>query len=86
MLQLFDTDNEVNKNSLKYIFTTEGHLIKLDPSLRHSAWEEFSIPRPSSDSCYENCNEDAAVAKTNQPFVTHSVSTVFVLPVKKGVT
>ncbi|XP_064400644.1 ER degradation-enhancing alpha-mannosidase-like protein 1 isoform X3 [Halichondria panicea] len=68
---LFDTDNEVNKNSLKYIFTTEGHLIKLDPSLRHNVWEEFKFPR-TTDGCYGRCEGDRAVAKTDQSFVSHS--------------
>ncbi len=48
-------------------------MIKLDSSLRHSAWEEFSFFRASSDSCYEKCGE-RAVAKTNQPFVSHLVN------------
>ncbi|XP_064632448.1 ER degradation-enhancing alpha-mannosidase-like protein 1 [Lineus longissimus] len=33
---LFDQDNFLNKNEMKYIFTTEGHILPMNPQLRDS--------------------------------------------------
>ena len=32
-MQLFDHDNPINIEATKYIFTTEGHFLKLDKTL-----------------------------------------------------
>lgn len=68
---LFDTDNVANKKALKYVFTTEGHLIKLDPSLRRKVWNDIDFSQ-SSDSSHEQCGKERAVAKTHQSFISHS--------------
>ncbi len=39
-MQLFDTDNVLNKQALDYIFTTEGHVIRLDPAYRIKPWDQ----------------------------------------------
>lgn len=68
-IQLFDTDNVVNQNALDYMFTTEGHLIKIDPSFRVKPWEkEFD----DDAWCEEKMSK--AVARQNESFIGHSVS------------
>lgn len=45
-VQLFDTDNPVNQNSDRYMFTTEGHILPLAPWLRQHNWDSahFTLP------------------------------------------
>lgn len=38
--QLFDEDNPLHKFASKYIFTTEGHVVPIDPRFRQKSWEE----------------------------------------------
>ena len=38
-LQLFDSENHVNQDASNYIFSTEGHIFRLDPRFRKSALE-----------------------------------------------
>lgn len=38
--QLFDTDNPVNREFSRYIFTTEGHLLPLDMKFHKKTWED----------------------------------------------
>ena len=38
-LQLFDSENHVNQDASNYIFSTEGHIFRLDPRFRRSALE-----------------------------------------------
>lgn len=57
----------MNRRSSDYIFTTEGHIIKLDPTLRVKPWERDAAGCFDDDSIY-------AVARTNESFITHSVS------------
>ncbi|CAH2312693.1 ER degradation-enhancing alpha-mannosidase 1, partial [Pelobates cultripes] len=38
---LFDEDNPVHRTGNKYLFTTEGHLVPLDPRFRKTPWHEF---------------------------------------------
>ena len=66
-VQLFDTENVVNQQSLEYMFTTEGHLIRLDPALRARRWQERL-----------SCEDDSqkAVARVNESFFTNSVSSL----------
>ena len=66
-MQLFDTENVVNQQSLEYMFTTEGHLIRLDPALRARRWQERL-----------SCEDDSqkAVARVNESFFTNSVSSL----------
>ncbi|XP_075430814.1 LOW QUALITY PROTEIN: ER degradation-enhancing alpha-mannosidase-like protein 1 [Ascaphus truei] len=42
---LFDEDNPVHKSGNKYLFTTEGHLIPLDPRLRDTSWKDLFHPK-----------------------------------------
>ena len=59
----------MNQHALDYIFTTEGHLIKIDPSLRVKLWEkEFNN---GDVSCEEKIRK--AVARKNESFIGHSV-------------
>ena len=37
--QLFDSENHVNQDASNYIFSTEGHIFRLDPRFRKSALE-----------------------------------------------
>lgn len=37
---LFDVDNHINKDALKWIFSTEGHVFKLDKNYRQSYFED----------------------------------------------
>jgi mannosidase alpha-like ER degradation enhancer 1 len=62
---LFDTDNVVNRYSAQFVFTTEGHVIQLDPALRHRPWDR--------DTCHD-CFLDnrRAIARINESFVSHS--------------
>lgn len=39
--QLFDKDNHLNKNPLKYVFTTEGHLFPVDQRFRFSTVDDW---------------------------------------------
>lgn len=57
----------MNRRASDYIFTTEGHIIKLDPTLRVKPWERDAAGCFDDDSIY-------AVARTNESFITHSVS------------
>ncbi|KAM8929941.1 ER degradation-enhancing alpha-mannosidase-like protein 1 isoform 2-T2 [Pelodytes ibericus] len=38
---LFDEDNPVHTTGNKFLFTTEGHLVPLDPRLRKTAWQDI---------------------------------------------
>ncbi|KAK2504387.1 hypothetical protein MC885_003198 [Smutsia gigantea] len=38
---LFDEENPVHKSGIKYMFTTEGHIVSVDKRLRQSPWKEF---------------------------------------------
>ncbi|NP_001091440.1 ER degradation enhancing alpha-mannosidase like protein 1 L homeolog precursor [Xenopus laevis] len=38
---LFDEDNPLHRVDNKYLFTTEGHLIPLDPRLRDTSWQDI---------------------------------------------
>ena len=73
LLQLFDTDNIVNKHALEYIFTTEGHIVKVDAALRDKPW------RRDMPACVDDTSR--AVARANESFVTHSVSLPLLNPV-----
>jgi hypothetical protein len=61
LLQLFDTENVVNRQALDYIFTTEGHVIRLDPAYRVNPWEQ-------------RLKGKGALIKANETFLEHSVS------------
>lgn len=63
---LFDTENVVNRHASDYLFTTEGHLIRLDPTLRERVWK-----KESRGYCGDPTQ---AIARTNESFVTHSCS------------
>ncbi|MCG8620396.1 MAG: hypothetical protein MJE68_00140, partial [Proteobacteria bacterium] len=63
---MFDTENVVNQRALDYLFTTEGHLIKISPSMRRRPWEKGLF-----DSCDSNSR---AVARQNESSLAHSVS------------
>ncbi|XP_063797356.1 ER degradation-enhancing alpha-mannosidase-like protein 1 isoform X2 [Pseudophryne corroboree] len=41
---LFDEENPVHLTGNKYLFTTEGHLIPLDPRFRNKAWKDIFVP------------------------------------------
>ncbi|KAM4650952.1 ER degradation-enhancing alpha-mannosidase-like protein 1 [Discoglossus pictus] len=41
---LFDEDNPLHMSGNKYLFTTEGHLVPLDPRLRDKTWQEIFQP------------------------------------------
>ncbi len=36
---MFDKDNILNRKALQYIFTTEGHILYVDPTYRVRPWE-----------------------------------------------
>ena len=40
-LQLFDADNHLNKHPMKYIFSTEGHILPLKKEFRRKPWEDY---------------------------------------------
>ncbi|XP_053576759.1 ER degradation-enhancing alpha-mannosidase-like protein 1 isoform X2 [Bombina bombina] len=40
---LFDEDNPVHMAGHKYLFTTEGHLVPIDPRLRDKSWQDIFI-------------------------------------------
>ena len=65
-MQLFDTDNEVNRHGNQYLFTTEGHLFRINPSLRVRPWAGQGGRGEDDASC--------AVARTNESAFAHSVS------------
>ncbi|KAM4023298.1 ER degradation-enhancing alpha-mannosidase-like protein 1 isoform 1-T2 [Anomaloglossus baeobatrachus] len=48
---LFDEENPVHTTGSKYLFTTEGHLIPVDPRFRKKAWKDIFTPekKPQSD-------------------------------------
>ena len=76
-MQLFDTDNVVNRNAVEYIFTTEGHVIHLDPSYRVKLWERDEPETTNGYSCREKLG--GALSRTNDTFIGHSVSIFVVL-------
>ncbi|XP_040214573.1 ER degradation-enhancing alpha-mannosidase-like protein 1 [Rana temporaria] len=41
---LFDEDNPVHRTGNNYLFTTEGHLLPLDPRFRNKAWKDIFTP------------------------------------------
>ena len=59
-LQLFDTDNHLNKHPMKYIFSTEGHILPLKREFRKKPWEDhdgdddftFSTPKQDTSRLY----------------------------------
>eukprot|EP00731_Ephydatia_muelleri_P001336 Em0001g1336a len=66
---LFDTDNVVNKQFAQYVFTTEGHLIKINPDLRRKPWEAGLQP-----GCFGA--RTRAVSRTNESIVAHSTTPI----------
>ncbi|XP_069592287.1 ER degradation-enhancing alpha-mannosidase-like protein 1 isoform X1 [Ranitomeya imitator] len=48
---LFDEENPLHVTGSKYLFTTEGHLIPVDPRFRNKAWRDIFTPerKPESD-------------------------------------
>ena len=45
--QLFDEDNYINRNPMKYLFSTEGHLLPLDHNQFRKPWDSEEA-RPAS--------------------------------------
>ncbi|XP_078677901.1 ER degradation-enhancing alpha-mannosidase-like protein 1 isoform X1 [Branchiostoma floridae x Branchiostoma belcheri] len=43
---LFDKDNHVNQHARRYLFTTEGHLFRVDRTFRRSPWEWEGLSQP----------------------------------------
>ncbi len=56
----------MNRRASDYIFTTEGHIIKVDPTLRVKPWKDIG-------ECFDD-DSTYAIAKMNESFITHSVS------------
>ncbi|CAG7837921.1 unnamed protein product [Allacma fusca] len=46
---LFDTENPLNRQFHKYLFTTEGHLLPIGAKLRTKSWTEEDSSSPSFD-------------------------------------
>ena len=75
LLQLFDIDHTLNKQASSYIFTTEGHLLRLDPELRQKSWKLHE--RNQYKNAYKHINR--AVARINESQISSSVSTISIL-------
>ncbi|KAM4722611.1 ER degradation-enhancing alpha-mannosidase-like protein 1 isoform 2-T2 [Rhinophrynus dorsalis] len=54
---LFDEDNPVHRTGNKYLFTTEGHLIPLDPRLRDTAWQDIFRPKDKAQRSQEKLSQ-----------------------------
>ena len=67
--QLFDHDNVINKKASEFVFTTEGHVIRLAKDLRRDVNREFGIGSQRGD---WTCKQDLPVARRNQS--TYTVS------------
>lgn len=65
-LQLFDTDNHLNRASVKYLFSTEGHIFPIDYKFRM----KDSIFEAASDRDGESAEEKTP----DIPIVTVSAS------------
>ena len=72
LFQLFDKDNILNRKALHYLFTTEGHVLYLDPAYRTRPWEEQEDDKEDE----EESGDSMAVARPNDSFIGHSVSSV----------
>ena len=73
-MQLFDTDNVLNKQAINYIFTTEGHVIRLDPANRVRPWDQ-TTPAHSHSSHPGGKVGGALLRTTNDStFIERSVS------------
>lgn len=70
--QLFDTENEVNRHNSRYLFTTEGHIFRINPALRVKPWESEGAGRKEGVRGGEDVSR--AVARSNESFIAHSVS------------
>ncbi|KAI5109003.1 ER degradation-enhancing alpha-mannosidase-like protein 1, partial [Silurus meridionalis] len=61
---LFDEDNPLHKSGSKYLFTTEGHVVPIDPRFRQKTWEEpvsckeFTKELPANTSNCERIPEE----------------------------
>ncbi|XP_018418050.1 PREDICTED: ER degradation-enhancing alpha-mannosidase-like protein 1 [Nanorana parkeri] len=68
---LFDDENPVHTMGNKYLFTTEGHLLPLDPRFRNKAWKDIFTPEkkvnkaPSSSQKLSQTKVRAANSSTN---------------------
>ena len=45
--QLFDEENYLNKNPMKYIFSTEGHIFPITKQFRVKPWKDSSLDKQS---------------------------------------
>ncbi|XP_071984005.1 ER degradation-enhancing alpha-mannosidase-like protein 1 [Engystomops pustulosus] len=54
---LFDDENPVHATGSKYLFTTEGHLIPLDPRFRNTAWKDIFNPKEKAQSSSEKLSQ-----------------------------
>ena len=62
-MQLFDHENVINKKASEFVFTTEGHVIRLARDLRRDVNREFGIVPQREDWM---CKQDLPVARRNQ--------------------
>ncbi|KAM3915620.1 ER degradation-enhancing alpha-mannosidase-like protein 1 [Leptodactylus fuscus] len=65
---LFDEENPVHRTGSKFLFTTEGHLIPLDPRFRNNAWKDIFTPEQKAQVSPEKLSQTklrAANASTN---------------------
>ncbi|XP_075039847.1 ER degradation-enhancing alpha-mannosidase-like protein 1 [Mixophyes fleayi] len=59
---LFDEENPVHVTGNKYLFTTEGHLIPLDPRFRNKAWKDIFHPDSKAQSNAEKLSQSKSRA------------------------
>ena len=69
--QLFDTENEVNQHNSRYLFTTEGHIFRINPALLVKPWESEGAGRKEGARSGDDISR--AVARSNESFIAHSV-------------
>lgn len=82
---LFDTDNHINKNNERYLFTTEGHVFPIREHYQRKVWEEdllyTSRNRLYGDSAAELSANLSATSSSCEN--SRSINSPHVLPLKK---
>lgn len=51
---LFDFENPLNKDASNWIFSTEGHIFKVEENYRNKQWRDEILPKTSGDSILES--------------------------------
>ena len=71
---LFDEDNPVNRNSMKFMFSTEGHILPLSEQLHNKSWDSEGFFSGHDDDDDDD-EDDSIYSKTGNFTSNHQTKT-----------